>query len=417
MQFSPNSRPAQGAWAWVFALGLALSACGGRVSAAKRNGGSSGVSSGSDAGTGGGPVGDVEMSAPPPGEGGAADQAVVTVFDASTVAPDGETSTPVDPGADDGGALDAVQGSSLMDEGSACVTSSAEGDAGAALEWAQWPMPNSPGDVANGAPNPESYTDHGNGTVTDNVTGLMWQQVAPTTLYDWAGAKSYCTALALAGHSDWRLPKFIELVSILDYSPISPLIDTTAFPAAPDTNFWSATPSAGAAGAAREGPGYAWFVLFGNAGTKPWDESIPLNVRCVRSPIPCESVSTARYTTANGTVYDSKTRLTWQQNVPAPTASVDPQATPGGYCASLTLNGVGDWRLPTVKELFTLVDVLQYGAPSTPTIDLGAFPGAPAEIFVSATPLTGSRYTTWYVDFYDGHSDINGGDGDVRCVH
>jgi hypothetical protein len=36
--------------------------------------------------------------------------------------------------------------------------------------WAEWPMPNSQADVTAGAPNPESYMDNGDGTVTDKVT-------------------------------------------------------------------------------------------------------------------------------------------------------------------------------------------------------------------------------------------------------
>ena len=67
-------------------------------------------------------------------------------------------------------------------------------------------MPNSQADVTAGAPNLESYTDNGDGTVTDNVTGLMWQQAVPTATYSWAGAVTYCSTLTLAGHSDWRLP-------------------------------------------------------------------------------------------------------------------------------------------------------------------------------------------------------------------
>jgi len=82
--------------------------------------------------------------------------------------------------------------------------------------WAEWPMPSDQVDVTAGAPNLESYTDNGDGTVTDNVTGLMWQQVVSTTTYNWAQALAYCPKLTLAGHSDWRLPSRIELVSIVD---------------------------------------------------------------------------------------------------------------------------------------------------------------------------------------------------------
>lgn len=121
--------------------------------------------------------------------------------------------------------------------------------------WDQWPLPNSEADVAAGAPNLESYTDNGDGTVTDNVTGLMWQQAVPATTYDWADAVAYCPTLTLAGHSDWRLPSMIELVSIVDYGQYKPSIDPTYFPSTPSEPFWSSSPFAGSSG-------YAWNVDF-----------------------------------------------------------------------------------------------------------------------------------------------------------
>ena len=115
--------------------------------------------------------------------------------------------------------------------------------------WNQWPLPNSQADVAAGAPNPESYTDNGNGTVTDNVTGLMWQQAVPATEYGWADAVpdavAYCPTLTLAGHSDWRLPSMIELLSIVDYGQHNPSINPTYFPSTPADYFWSSSPYAG----------------------------------------------------------------------------------------------------------------------------------------------------------------------------
>ena len=97
--------------------------------------------------------------------------------------------------------------------------------------WAEWPMPNGPTDVAAGVPNPESYTDNGDQTVTDNVTGLMWQQAIAPGTYSYAAALAYCPTLTLGGHSDWRLPSIIELVSLVDYGS-STAINGTYFPGA-----------------------------------------------------------------------------------------------------------------------------------------------------------------------------------------
>jgi hypothetical protein len=135
-------------------------------------------------------------------------------------------------------------------------------------------MPNCPGDVLAGAPNPLSYANNGDGTVTDNVTRLMWQQAVSTTMYAWGDAVAYCPKLTLAGHDDWRLPSRIELVSIVDDSPTDASVDSAAFPGTPSGPFWTSSRLAGSSTD-------AWVVVF-NGGTY----SVPVvdsnYVRCVR---------------------------------------------------------------------------------------------------------------------------------------
>jgi hypothetical protein len=92
--------------------------------------------------------------------------------------------------------------------------------------WAEWPMPNCSTDVTAGAPNAASYTDNGDGTITDGVTGLMWTKAAYTTsTLSATQAVAHCTSISVGGHSDWRLPSLIELVSIVDYGKLSPAIN------------------------------------------------------------------------------------------------------------------------------------------------------------------------------------------------
>jgi hypothetical protein len=142
--------------------------------------------------------------------------------------------------------------------------------------WAEWPMPNDQVDVTAGAPNLESYTDNKDGTVTDNITGLMWQQaVSSTTTYTWSQTVAYCPNLALAGHSDWRLPLRIELVSIVDFGVTSgATINAAYFPSTPASGFWSSSPLAGSSS-------YAWGVNF-DYGDTSGGVSGSRYVRCVR---------------------------------------------------------------------------------------------------------------------------------------
>jgi hypothetical protein len=141
--------------------------------------------------------------------------------------------------------------------------------------WAEWPMPNVQVDVTAGAPNLSSYTDNGDGTVTDKVTQLMWQQSVGNSTYTWAQAQTHCAAVTVAGHSDWRLPSQIELESIIDYGQATaPFINATYFPSTPASVFWSSTPLVGGT------TGWPVFYMTGYAGAFSATGSYP--VRCVR---------------------------------------------------------------------------------------------------------------------------------------
>ncbi|MES1206307.1 MAG: DUF1566 domain-containing protein [Pseudomonadota bacterium] len=291
-------------------------------------------------------------------------------------------------------------------------------------------MPNGSDDVAAGAPNPDMYSDGMDGTVSDPMTHLMWQQQVPTTggasedgNLTWTAANTYCATLAAFGHDDWRLPTEIELVSLLDYSNLGqghPSIDGAVFPDTPLAAFWSSTPLAGAAT-------NAWTVYFDAGFTYAYDLGTVARVRCVRSNRAdagglASSAQGAggppgRYTAAGTTVVDNMTKLTWQSIV-ATTGGDDGMgratwANAKSACATLG----GGSRLPTAKELLTLIDFSQ----TAPAIDTspGAFPDTPSEPFWTATPLHGAPVTrAWFIDFstgYAGNADV-AQPGRVRCV-
>jgi len=62
------------------------------------------------------------------------------------------------------------------------------------------------------------FQDNGDGTISDNSTGLMWAQDDDGEGMIWEDALSYAENFELAGHSDWRLPNAKELQSIVDYT-------------------------------------------------------------------------------------------------------------------------------------------------------------------------------------------------------
>jgi hypothetical protein len=62
------------------------------------------------------------------------------------------------------------------------------------------------------------FIDNGDGTVTDQATGLMWMQQDSGAGMTWQDALAWAEAAQTAGHGDWRLPNAKELQSILDYT-------------------------------------------------------------------------------------------------------------------------------------------------------------------------------------------------------
>jgi hypothetical protein len=299
--------------------------------------------------------------------------------------------------------------------------------------------------------NPLSYTANSGdntGTVTDDNTGLMWQQciegltgsdctTASANTYNWYqatgtaedtynlnGASNACGNLSLAGYADWRLPDENELMGIVDYGSFDPAIKGTAFPNTIGYEYWSQTTYA-------SNTAKAWYVEFWNGEVSPGltaTRGIKSDnyyyVRCVRGT----STNVTGFTdNANGTVKDNKTSLVWQkcslgQNNDG-TCSDDTLASDLaqwgnalGYCEGLSLAGTEDWRLPNIKELRSLVD----NSKSTLTIDTNAFPNTFGSYYWSSTKYMRPSYEYYAYQVYFGigdadYSEMSYGNY-VRCV-
>ena len=147
-----------------------------------------------------------------------------------------------------------------------------------------------------------SYTDNGNGTITDNRTSLVWEKLGDEnidpihdkdTIYTWADAfakiQQLNTSPCFAGQCDWRLPNVNELHSILDYAGTSTaLLVATVFNTGCAPGCTVTACSCAAAGAHwssttyTESPDSAWEVLF-DLGYVVIDAKISPNfVRAVR---------------------------------------------------------------------------------------------------------------------------------------
>ena len=286
------------------------------------------------------------------------------------------------------------------------------------FSFACWPMPN-PSSV--GLPNPSSYTDLGDGTVRDNVTGLLWQKAidVATQKLPWDAAKNYCATLTLAGRK-WHLPTRIELLSIVDFTRVGPAIDTKAFPGVPGGAYhWTSSPWVVSEISTK--PQYSWIVNFyegltSNAGVRDAAEF----TRCAASSQ--QGAMPEHYTLlGGGEIRDNATGLTWvQQTSPETHSPSDALA----YCQNLSLNGHA-FRLPSIKELSTLVDENPPIKAVSPAIDKTAFPDTKANgWYISSShwagPADKSSSLAWAINYEDGFTDPGYGDhftvGWVRCV-
>ncbi len=104
----------------------------------------------------------------------------------------------------------------------------------------------------------------------------------------------------------------------------------------------------------------------------------------------------ADFTDNGDTITDNDTGLIWMKAT-APDSMTWEDAL--SYCDTLTLAGESDWRLPTVKELQSIVDYESYN----PTIDVVYFPDTEPVWYWSSTSYFGHTDHAWAVYFYYGY--------------
>ena len=263
-------------------------------------------------------------------------------------------------------------------------TSYASGDDGDLEMGVVWPSPR--------------FTDNGDGTVTDNLTGLVWLKNANKFgIATWSQALIYCNTLAADGidlsdgsiAGDWRLPNVRELRSLIDYSRFSPVLPSGhPFSDVQLDKYWSSS------GASVDPGGRKWWVEISSGLTNHEFVMLTYYVWPVRSaaidlPKTGQITSFAsgddgelemgvvwpspRFTdNGDGTVTDNLTGLVWLENANRFGTRTWLQAL--NDCNTLADDGIdlkdgsiaGDWRLPNIDELESLIDYSQWdpGLPS-----------------------------------------------------
>jgi hypothetical protein len=254
--------------------------------------------------------------------------------------------------------------------------------------------------------NPPSFIINDSDTVTDNNTLLMWQRQDDGNRRTWADAAPYCSGLSLGGQSDWRIPEIHELQTIVDFGN-SVHLDATYFTGTDSTGYYWSTNYLGSGG-------NAWTMRVGYGPVGDLGKTNTQFTRCVRG------ANTTSSFTDNGdnTTTDTKTRLVWQKSTSGSEMTWEEALS---SCEALTLASQSDWRLPNIKELFSIVDTSEYN----PAIDETYFPATQSADYWSSTTWRTTTTQAWRVDFKGGQqytrhkTDVHANqtaDKYVRCV-
>ena len=119
------------------------------------------------------------------------------------------------------------------------------------------------------------FKDNGDGTITDNYTGLIWQKIQNANILTWEDALMYASNLTLAGKSDWRVPNIREIQSLNDEKLVLPSFNKIFFPNIQSGNYWSSTSQVNT-------PTRAWDINVDYGIVSYNDKTIRENVMLVR---------------------------------------------------------------------------------------------------------------------------------------
>lgn len=230
-----------------------------------------------------------------------------------------------------------------------------------------------------------SFNDNGNGTVADNVTGLVWQQAPSEERMGWSDAQAYCAALELSGSNNWRLPNLKELFGLNDFSQGWPYLDAAFFTLNgrdKDQQFW--TSNFYEVGTTHDGAPSAFGVNHITGHIKAYPAEAPDAMPQGQAPPPprsndgskaarpggappafgklarCvlgEEIGQNAFTdNGDGTVTDSATALMWSQSDAGKDMNWEDALSYAEAMNQTKHLGYDDWRLPNIHELQSIVD-------------------------------------------------------------
>ncbi|MDA3936067.1 MAG: DUF1566 domain-containing protein, partial [Actinomycetota bacterium] len=280
-----------------------------------------------------------------------------------------------------------------------------------------------------------SYTDNGDGTVTDNVTGLVWTQspdldgngdinAADKLSYDDALANA--GSITVGGYDDWRLPKIKELYSLMNFDGVDPSgysgTDTADLVPFIDTDFFDFAYGDTDADERVIDAQMASSTLYTDTTMNGNETMFGVNFADGRikgyptGPMPGSSEDKGFYVyyvrgntaygindfteNSDGTITDMATGLMWAQDDSGEGMDWEAALTWAEQANAESYLGYNDWRLPNVKELQSIVDYTR--AP-------GATDSAAIDPVFECTPITNEAGERDYAAYWSSTTHIDRG--------
>ncbi|TCK62305.1 DUF1566 domain-containing protein [Seleniivibrio woodruffii] len=227
--------------------------------------------------------------------------------------------------------------------------------------------------------------------VIDRENDLVWLDTESVTTMplNWYDAKKYCDNLGPKWY--WRLPSPDELGSIVNAGN-RPTVKKEFKYALPEA-YWTSYMDIENAQAAA--------VSFYDGRAFMGDASSGAYVRCIRS------LHRTLRDDKNNLVYNTETKLLWQDNSDVRTLKLD-NAGAKKYCGNLSLAGLNDWRLPSSDELKTIIDSRFNPAVKHEFVNI-----IPKEYWTSTSERQGFFF---FVDFKNGQDLVTGAGSEMNVI-
>ncbi|MBK9994200.1 MAG: DUF1566 domain-containing protein [Saprospiraceae bacterium] len=238
--------------------------------------------------------------------------------------------------------------------------------------------------------NAPELIDNLDGTITDKITGLMWQKVDGGEMTH-SSALQYADSLTLGSFTDWRLPIAFEIYSIQNLQVNNPALNTTYFTKSNAEYWWTSDLQVNdnsRVWVSNAGGGIGNHLkseTISAGGTKRY------HARAVRNIKENISLQKRFEVIDDDVVVDSLTGLMWQRKI-----SNNPMTWENALAFSeqLSLGNYNDWRLPNIKELHSIHMVKEF----MPCLDRIAFPLADIRKLWSSTTQNNQATRAWYFD-------------------